>query len=59
MFNNSLFEKEASLKIAEREHEAETYRLHTQLGYGDRKPVRWAFGILTVIAALIVGMILL
>lgn len=59
MFNNSLFNKEARLKMAEREREAETYRLQNQLGYSDRGAMRWVFGFFTLIAALILFLILL
>jgi hypothetical protein len=52
MFNNSINE-EAKLKIAEREREAETYRLHRQLGYSDRGIMKWIFGLITLIASLI------
>ena len=59
MFNNPLIDKEAKLKIAEREHEAEIYRLQTQLGYGDRRVMKWIFGLATFIAAIILLMALL
>ena len=59
MFNNSLFHKEARLKMAEREQEAETYRLQNQLGYSDRGAVRWVIGFFTLIAAFILALILL
>ena len=36
MFNNSLFDEEAKLKISEREQEAEAHRRHQQLGVGER-----------------------
>ena len=52
MFNNSLFNKEARLKMAEREQEAETYRLQNLLGYSERRAMRWAFGFFTLIATL-------
>ena len=52
MFNNSLFNKEARLKMAEREQEAETYRLQNQLGYSERRAMRWVFGLFTLIATL-------
>jgi hypothetical protein len=52
MFNNSLFNKEARLKMAEREQEAETYRLQNQLGFSDRRAMRWVFGFFTLIATL-------
>jgi hypothetical protein len=59
MFNNSLFDEEARLKIAEREREAETYGLHDQFGYSSRGAVRWFFGLLMLISALILILILL
>jgi hypothetical protein len=59
MFNNSLFNEEAKHKIAEREYEAETYRLQKQLGYSDRKGMKWVFGFITLIAILILVMALL
>jgi hypothetical protein len=59
MFNNSLFNKEARLKMAEREREAETYRLQSQLGYSDRGAMRWVFGFFTLIGTLILLLILL
>lgn len=58
MFNNSLFNKEARLKMAEREREAETYRLQNQLGYSDRGGMRWVFGFFTLVATLILLLIL-
>ena len=59
MFNNSLFDKEAKLKMAEREREAEMYRWHQQLGYSDRGALRWVFGFITLIAMLVMVLILL
>jgi hypothetical protein len=59
MFNNSLFNEEAKHKIAEREHEAETYRLQKQLGYADRRVMKWIFGLMTLIAAITFFMALL
>ena len=59
MFNNSLFNEEARQKIAEREHEAETYRLQKQLGYGDRRVMKWIFGLVTLMAAITLLMALL
>jgi hypothetical protein len=59
MFNNSLFDKEAKLKMAEREREAEMYRWHQQLGYSDRGALRWVFGFITLIAMLVIVLILL
>jgi hypothetical protein len=59
MFNNSLIEKESRLKMAEREREAETYRLQNQLGYSDRGSMRWVFGFTTLIAMLILILILI
>lgn len=59
MFNNSLFDKEAKLKMAEREREAEMYRWHQQLGYSDRGTLRWVFGFITLIAMLVIVLILL
>ena len=58
MFNNSLFHKEAKLKMAEREQEAETYRLQNQLGYSERGAIRWVFGFLTLLATLVFVLIL-
>lgn len=58
MFNNSLIDAEARLKMAEHEQEAETYRLHEQLGYSDRGAIRWVFGCITLIAALMLILIL-
>jgi hypothetical protein len=59
MFNNSLFNEEAKLKIAEREREVEIHRLHTQLGYRERGSLRWIFGFMTLIVALILILALL
>jgi hypothetical protein len=59
MFNNSLFNKEARLKMAEREREAEIYRRQNQLGYSDRGAMRWVLGFFTLIAMLILLLILL
>lgn len=59
MFNNSLFNREARLKMAEREREAETFRLQNQLGYSDRGVVRWVFGFFTLVAMLILILVLL
>ena len=59
MFNNPLIDKEAKLKIAEREHEAEIYRLQKQLGYSDRRVMKWIFGLATFITAIILLMALL
>jgi hypothetical protein len=59
MFNNSLVNEEAKLKMAEREQEAETYRLQNQLGYSDRGALRWVFGCFTLIATLILVLTLL
>jgi hypothetical protein len=59
MFNNSLFNKEARLKMAEREREAETYRLQNQLGYSDRGAMRWVLGFFTLIATMFLLLILL
>ena len=59
MFNNSLFNEETRLKIAEREREAETHRWHRQLGYSDRSALRWVLGFATLVAALLLTLILL
>jgi hypothetical protein len=59
MFNNSLIDKETKLKMAEREREAEMYRWHQQLGYSDRKSLRWIFGFITMIAIFAIVLILL
>jgi hypothetical protein len=59
MFNNSLFNEETKLKIAEREREAETHRWHRQLGYSDRSGLRWVLGFVTLVAALLLILILL
>jgi hypothetical protein len=59
MFNNSLFNKEASLKMAEREREAEIYRRQNELGYSDRGAMRWVFGCFMLIVTLILVLILL
>lgn len=49
MFNNPLFNEEAKLKIRQRDREAETYQMHKQLGYSDRRAVRWVFFILVML----------
>jgi hypothetical protein len=59
MFNNSLFNEETRLKIAEREREAEIHRWHRQLGYSDRSALRWVLGFATLVAALLLTLILL
>lgn len=59
MFNNSLFNEETKLKIAEREREAETHRWHRQLGYSDRGSLRWVLGFVTLVAVLLLIAILL
>ena len=51
MFNNPLINEEAMQKIAEREREVETYRLHQQLGYSDRGTARWTIAFLVLAAA--------
>jgi hypothetical protein len=59
MFNNPIFNEEAKLKLAEREHEAETYRWQKQLGYGDGGNLKWIFGLITLIALLILVVLVL
>jgi hypothetical protein len=59
MFNNSLFNEETKLKMAEREREAETHRWHRQLGYSDRSALRWVLGFGTLVAVLLFTLILL
>ena len=59
MFNNSLINEEARRKIAERDHEAETYRLQNQLGYRDRGTIKWVAGFITLVAALSLVVLLL
>ena len=59
MFNNSLFNEETRLKMAEREREAETHRWHRQLGYSDRSALRRVLGFVTLVAALLLTLILL
>lgn len=59
MFNNSLIDKEAKLKIAEHEREAEMYCWHQQLGYSSRGTLRWFFGFITLIAMFAIILILL
>jgi hypothetical protein len=59
MFNNSLFDEEAKLKIAEREQEAEIHRLHNQLGYSDRHAARWVFALIALVIAMVFVMLLL
>lgn len=54
MFNNSLFDKEAKLKIQQREQEAETYRLQKQLGYGDRGNLRGIIVFVMLVAAMLI-----
>ena len=52
MFNNPLINEEAKHKIAEREHEAETYRWQEQLAYRDRRVTKWVFVLMTLIAVI-------
>ena len=59
MFNNSLFNEEAKLKISEREKEAETHRLYNQLGYSDRGTARWVFVVIILVIALILTLAML
>ena len=56
MFNNPLSNEEANLKIRQRDQEAETHRLHKQLGYTDRGAARW---IVVFISLALVMLILL
>lgn len=58
MFNNT-FQEEVKLKIAEREHEAETYERHQQLGFSDRRGIKWVLGFLTLTAAILLILVLL
>ena len=59
MFNNSLIDKEAKLKMAEYEREAEMLRWHQQLGYSDRRALRWVFVLIMLIALFVMILILL
>jgi hypothetical protein len=59
MFNNSLFNEEAKLKISEREQEAEAHRLYKQLGYSDRGIARWVFVVMILVIALILTLAML
>ena len=49
MFNHPLFNEDAKLRIRQRDQEAETYRWQKQLGYSDRRAVRWAILILVML----------
>jgi hypothetical protein len=51
MFNNHLIDEEATEKIRERAQEAETYRMHKQLGYDDSKSARWIFVLVVLVVA--------
>ena len=51
MFNNHLVDEEATEKIKLRAQEAETYRMHKQLGYDDSKNVRWIFVLMVLVVA--------
>jgi cell division septal protein FtsQ len=59
MFNNSLFDEEAKLKISEREQEAEAHRRHQQLGYRDQGITRWIVVVTILVLALILTLALL
>lgn len=59
MFNNPLINEEAKQKIAEREQEAETYRLHRQLGYSNRRIARWVLVFIILVIAIILTTVLL
>ena len=59
MFNSPLIEEEATLKISEREQEAEAHRLSKQLGYSEHGAARWAFVLIILVIALILTMALL
>ena len=58
MFNNSLIDKETRVKMAEYEREAEMHRWHQQLGYSDRRALRWVFVLAVLIAMFAVILIL-
>ncbi|HET6595388.1 MAG TPA: hypothetical protein VFG81_07180 [Anaerolineales bacterium] len=59
MFNDPLIHEEIKLKVAEREREAESYRLYQQLGNCSRKTARWAFALVALVIAMLLVMILL
>ncbi len=59
MFNDPLIHEETKLKIAEREREAESQRLHQQLGYSDRKAARWVFALIALVIVMMLVMVLL
>ena len=57
MFNNHLVDEEATDKIKQRAQEAETYRMHKQLGYDDSKNAQWILVLIVLIIA--TGLILM
>ena len=56
MFNHPLFQEEANLKIVEREREAESHRLYSQLGYSKRGISRWVVALIALVIAMVLIM---
>ena len=54
MFNEHLSIEDAKERMQQRMQEAETYRLHKQLGYSDDRIGKWVFVLLVVVTALAV-----
>lgn len=50
MFNNHLSDEMAKEYVDRREKEAETYSLHSRLGYRDNRAAQWMFVLIVVIA---------
>lgn len=58
MYNDRLCSEEAKERIQQRMEEAETYSLHTRLGYGHRGATRWAFALIILLTVAAVGLLL-
>jgi hypothetical protein len=57
MFNDYLANEEAKQRIERRVREAETYRLHKRLGYGDHGAARWIVTLIALMATVALGLL--